>query len=134
MQTGFHVRCCSPNSRSPSDYHLRNGGVVGLVLQGPKMQRRSRDRLAPFFLNDLQRGKVARISLARPKTIDSLASVRNSARLDDKSPGCGTFKSERVTGHEGQNCVIGIVQHFRVLGINHFDRIHAIAVESSQRF
>ncbi len=68
---------------------------VALVLQGPKMQRRSRDRPVPFFLT-CSGGRLPAYlgTLARPKTIDSLDSFRNSARPDDKSSGCGAYKSE----------------------------------------
>ena len=52
------------------------------------------------------------------------------ARADDKSLGCGAYKIEWVTGHQGQDCVIGMVQHFSVLGLDDFSKIHAIAVRS----
>jgi len=41
-------------------------------------------------------------------------------RANDKSLGRGAHKVKRVTGHQGQNCIIRIGQHLRVLGLDHF--------------
>lgn len=49
---------------------------------------------------------------------------------DDEPLGCGAHKIEGVAGHQSEDGVIGAVQHFNVLRLNHLGSNHAIAVGS----
>src|SRR5512146_215654 len=63
MATGFHVRCGSLNCRSPSDYHLRNGGVCGFGAPGSK-------NAAPF---------------SRPSGAVTRSAIKSTAFFHDRS-------------------------------------------------
>ena len=56
--------------------------------------------------------------------------IETSVRADDKSLRRGAHKVKRVTGHQSQDCVIGIVEHSHVFGLDNLSRVHAIAVGS----
>ena len=57
----------------------------------------------------------------------------NLVRADNESLWSGANKIEWITGYQGQDCVIGIVEHLRVLRRDHLGGIHKVVIGAIQR-
>jgi hypothetical protein len=109
------------SAESDMDLWMKPGGLSSGWMPGPAWRLTLPESCLVFSFRNHNNAPTSGVRIDSPRT---------PVRADDKSLRCRTHKIERITGHQGENCVVRMIQHCNVLGLDHLGKVHTIAIGS----